>query len=281
MTQPMISVIISSYNPRIPERLNAALDSIRAQTLTDWELLLWDDGSDAQGALLLQQAAQADPRIRLFRGPENRGLAFGLNQCLSRARGTLIARMDDDDISEPERLEKQVRYLQAHPEADWVGTQAWLFDDNGIWGSHHAEPLPGERDYLRYSPFIHPSVMFRREALERAGGYLELPLTQRCEDYELFMRMAAMGMQGHNLPEKLLRYREDRSKLMKRTFRSCYREMIVRIRGFRSLGYRSPRAAAAAVKPMLVWAAALMPQLAQRLRGSCSRGINVMDVGEE
>lgn len=277
MIRPYVSVIMSSYNPSNPDALWAALESILAQTLTDWEIILWDDGSDAAGKLLLEQAAGTDQRIRLFRCEDNRGLAYSLNQCLRHACGTLIARMDDDDISEPERLEHQVRYLQKHPEADWVGTQAWLFDDNGIWGTHYAAPMPGPEDYLRYSPFIHPSVMFRREALECAGGYLAAPLTLRCEDYELFMRMTSMGMRGHNIQERLLRYREERTKLTKRTFRSCFRELIVRARGFHCLGIPFSVAILPTVKPMLVWAASWMPQLAQKLRRGCSQGIDVFE----
>lgn len=273
MGQPSVSIIMSSYNPRIPERIFGAVGSLSSQTLTDWELILFDDGSDEAGAELLRQASELDDRIRLFRSEENRGLAHGLNRCLDHASGAYIARMDDDDLSEPERLEKQVRYLQEHPEVDWLGTRAMLFDDDGVWGVHDAPEQPGPGDYLPYSPFIHPSVMFRAESLRRAGGYRDLPLTRRCEDYELFMRMTAMGMRGRNLPDKLLRYREERDRLTKRNFKNCWREMIVRARGFRSLGIGPVKAAPAVVKPMLIWAVSCMPRTAQALRRRRSAGI--------
>ena len=275
--RPCVSVIMSSYNPTDPNKLLDSLKSIQSQTLTDWELILWDDGSDDLGKQLLAQVAQLDQRIHLFRDEENHGLAYGLNQCLLHSRGALIARMDDDDISEPERLEYQVRFLQTHPEADWVGTQAWLFDDDGIWGEHHAEPVPEAHHYLRFSPFVHPSVMFRRESLVNAGGYLASSLTQRCEDYELFLRMTSLGMRGYNIPEKLFRYREDRTKLSKRTFLSCFREMIVRARGFHSIGIPFSVSVFPTIKPMFVWVVSRMPQLAQRLRGKYSKGIDFLD----
>lgn len=272
MNQPLVSVIMSSYNPR-EEWLFDAIESLRSQTMADWELVLWDDGSDADCATLLRQAAALDSRIRLVTGEENRGLAYGLNRCLELAVGGLIARMDDDDLSDPRRFELQVRFLLEHPEFDWLGTTAMLFDDRGIWGIHTAQPEPLSADYLPYSPYIHPSVMFRAESLRRAGGYMDLPLTRRCEDYELFMRMHAMGMRGYNLQQELLCYREDRDHLTKRSFLGCAREMIVRIRGFSSLRIGFLRAAPSAVKPLLVWIVSRFPRIAQMLRRCCSGGI--------
>ena len=273
MYRPQVSVIMSSYNPRHEEWLFGAIESLLRQTLTDWELILWDDGSDAAGSQLLHRAARLDPRIKLFSEKVNRGLAYGLNRCLEQASGVFIARMDDDDLSAPQRFETQVRFLNNHPEVDWLGSKAWLFDSEGIWGVHEAVPDPGPTDYLPFSPFIHPSVMFRAESLRRAGGYLDLPLTRRCEDYELFMRMSAMGMKGLNLQQELLCYRENRELLTKRTFHNCWREMRVRLRGFQSLQIGFFRAVPAAVKPMLVWIVSWMPRTAQSLRRNRSSGM--------
>lgn len=273
MGRPQVSIIMSSYNPRDRKCLFGSIGSLLDQTLREWELILCDDGSDASGAALLREAALLDQRIRLIRVERNRGLAHGLNCCLECASGEFIARMDDDDLSDAERLQKQVLYLRQHPQADWLGCRAWLFDDDGVWGVHDAPSEPTAADFLPFSPFIHPSVMFRAEALRRAGGYLDRPLTRRCEDYELFMRMSAMGMHGHNLKEKLLCYREPRNRVTRRTLKNCWREMIVRFRGFRSLGISPVRAVPAALKPIVVWVVSFFPHLAQGLRKCCSGGI--------
>ena len=107
---PLVSVVMGSFEP-CWSRLRRAVDSLVGQTLPEWELLLWDDGSSPQGALALEQAARLDPRVRLVRAGENRGLAHGLNQCVERARGPYIARLDDDDLCFPQRLRRQVNFL--------------------------------------------------------------------------------------------------------------------------------------------------------------------------
>ena len=126
--QPLVSVLMGSYNPRW-DRLRRAVESLQEQTLQSWELVLWDDGSSPQGALALEQAARLDPRVRLVHAGENRGLAHGLNQCVERARGPYIARLDDDDLCFPQRLRRQVDFLWEHPAYQWVGSAALLLDE--------------------------------------------------------------------------------------------------------------------------------------------------------
>lgn len=246
--------------------LQDAIRSIVNQTWTDWELLLYDDGSQEPYSSHLRDAAQMDPRIRYFRCDENRGLAHAMNMCLANARGSLIGRMDDDDLSDPHRLETQVAFLRENPQYAWVGCQAWLFDGDGIWGKGDRPQIPTARDFLKYSPYIHPSVMFRREALDAVGGYYSAPVTWRCEDYELFMRLTAAGYQGYNLPQRLFRYRENRERLTKRRFRYSVNEAIIRCQGFRKMGILSPKNFVYVCKPLAVRLIALAPRAAQQLR---------------
>ena len=227
-------MIMGVYNPD-EKRLKVSIQSIQEQTLKDWELLLYDDGSGERYAEKIYMFSQMDRRIRWIRSRENKGLAFALNQCIRRAEGKYIARMDDDDISLPLRLERQCRFLEENPEYGWVGTNAGLIDDTGIWGEEKLPELPEAKDFLKYSPYIHPSVMFSREILENCGGYCISKATRRCEDYELFMRLHAAGMQGYNLQEKLFLYREGKDSYEKRkiTYRFC--EMQIRWQGFKRL----------------------------------------------
>lgn len=117
--------------------------------------------------------------------------------------GKYIARMDADDISKPLRIEKQVAFLELHPEYGWCGTDAELFDENGVWGVRAMPEIPQKRDYFYYSPYIHPSVMFRAELFDENLGYLASEETLRCEDYEIFMNLTERGQKGYNLKEPL------------------------------------------------------------------------------
>ena len=262
----VISVIMGVYNQKNAEQLRQAVDSVLRQTMGDLEFLICDDGSDEEGAAILREVCGKDARIRLIQetkdlGDErtrgkNRGLAWALNRCMEEARGEYIARMDADDICEPGRFERQYEYLSHHPEVGYVGCGAELFDDHGTWGRREMPPEPTAEDYLRYSPFIHPSVMFRAEVLRKAGGYRTARETLRCEDYDLFLRLYLSGCYGYNLPDVLFRYREDRNSYRKRTFPSRIREMMVRNRYFGRLPVSGCKRLFYTVRPL---AAALVP----------------------
>lgn len=277
MEAPSVSILMGSYNPRDPMVLRQAIDSIITQTWTDWELLICDDGSDEPYAGYIRDLAALDPRIHCIRSDKNRGLAHALNMCLCHSRGEWVARMDDDDISEPDRLEKQVQFLSRNKAFAWVGTQALLFDKNHVWGIAVRPAQPTTYDYLKFSPFIHPSVMFRRNVLEQTGGYLVSTLTARCEDYELFMRLTAAGHCGYNLQDTLFRYREDPTALHKRSLRNCFFEAVIRFNGFRSLNLLCAKNIPYVVKPLAVYILARFPRLAQRIRISRASSIQPLN----
>lgn len=251
-SSPKVSILMGSYNPRNRKQLTAAIHSIMAQSFIDWELLLYDDGSDEFSAGILRQVSKMDQRIHYLRGHCNQGLAHALNQCIHRARGTYLARMDDDDLSLPTRLQIQVHFLDTHPQYQWVGCAAWLFDNHTIFGKQLMPKTPQSRDFLSNSPYIHPTVMFRREVLVRSGGYSSSPVIAQCEDYELFMRLHAQGYRGYNLPDLLFCYRENHDAYCKRTYSRRIREAKVRFKGFRQLGILHPRTAIYVIKPLLV-----------------------------
>lgn len=249
-----ISVIMGVYNPASHRRLFEAIESILQQTYTDWELLLYDDGSTGTSESLIRRAARLDKRIRYWHSKENCGLAHALNACLRHARGGYIARMDDDDLSKPHRFEKQAAFLDAHPSVQWVGSNAELIDEKGVWGFQKMPEIPQTNDFLFNSPYIHPTVMFRREVLIRHGGYNESPRLNLCEDYELFMRLHRQGERGYNLQEPLLQYWENYESYQKRTFRRRMREMKLRYDGFRDLGILEMSTMPYVLKPLLAGA---------------------------
>ncbi|MDE2412770.1 MAG: glycosyltransferase [Sphingomonadales bacterium] len=207
MTHPVLSVAMSVFNG---ERfLESAIHSVLAQTFTDFEFLILDDGSRDGSRAIIEAAAARDSRIRpILR--ENRGLIASLNQLLAEARAPLVARMDADDFSLPERFAKQIAFLAAYPDHGVIGSYTRDIDENGE--AHHNS---GDDHPITHEAFIHniehggpllahPSVIYRREAVLAAGGYHAA--FRHCEDFDLWLRLAHRTRIA-NLPERLLDYR--------------------------------------------------------------------------
>lgn len=249
-----ISVIMGVHNPRSHKRFFEAVESILRQSRPDWELLIYDDGSTSPSQKLIRRASRLDKRIRYWRSDQNRGLAHALNACIRQAKGRYIARMDDDDLSKPDRLEKQAAFLDTHKQFQWVGSNAELMDEKGVWGFQKMPEMPHTKDFLFNSPYIHPTVLFRREVLLRHSGYNESPRMNLCEDYELFMRLHRQGERGYNLQEPLLQYWENYESYRKRTFRRRIREMKLRYHGFKEMGILEAATMPYVLKPLLAGA---------------------------
>lgn len=253
---PKISVIMSIYNQWNSEYLDQAVMSILNQTFRDFEFIIYDDGSDHAVCSQLEKYEQLDSRITLIRSSENCGLAYSLNTCINVARGKYLARMDDDDISDSERLAVQYEYMENHPEIAYVGCNARLIDSGGVWGHRVMPEFPMKYSFLRYSPFIHPSVMIRRSIFDTQEAYRFSKDTWRCEDYELFMRLMRLGYRGANIQQELFCYREDANSYRKRKLKYRVDEMKLRYRNFKELGLLYPIGWLYVVRPL---AAAMVP----------------------
>lgn len=232
---PLVSVIMGVYNQYDEKQLLLAVNSILMQTFRDFEFIIYDDGSETEPAAFLQDLMRQDKRIRIIRCDENRGLAFSLNCCIKEARGTYLARMDADDFSLPNRLEEEVRFLEEHPEYDWVGCNAKVFAGKSIRGTRIMAEEPNQYNFLPFSPYIHPTVMFRRTLFESGSCYNVSEETLRCEDYELFMRLYQKGYRGYNLQKILFLYREDLNAYRRRTCKNRLQEMKIRKKNFHKM----------------------------------------------
>ena len=246
-----VSIIMGVYNIKNKDQFRQAVESIQNQSYTLWELIVCNDGSTNDTGKQLQQFAEKDFRIRVVGYDTNKGLAHALNTCIQSAKGRYIARMDADDISLPERIQRQVEFLEQHRDIHFVGTAAELIDDNGVWGERIMPEKPERKTFLFRSPFIHPTVMFRREILHAAEGYRVAKETRRAEDYDLFMRLYALGYQGYNLSERLYQFREDGEALGRKKYRYRIDEMRVRWQGFKKLGLL-PGGFLYVIKPLIV-----------------------------
>jgi hypothetical protein len=199
---PLISVLVPVYNgmPYLPE----TIESIRGQTLRDFEIIVLDDGStDASFEYL---ATVHDDRLRIERLARG-GLWAALNHGLKVARAPLIARIDADDLALPERFQLQFDYLAAHPECLALGCQSILINEKGERlgeGRYPTSPLVIRWESLFRSPILHPGSLYRRDPVLMVGGYRKE--FDVAEDYDLWTRLLPHGALG-NLPQQLLRYR--------------------------------------------------------------------------
>ena len=231
MTPPRVSVLMPAYQaePYIRE----AVTSVLAQTFADLELIVLDDGSTDGTAGVVR--AIEDPRVRLLVRP-HRGLAAARNELLAEARGEYVAVMDADDIAMPERLARQIAYLEGHPQVGVIGGWSELFGRES-----RIDGLPVEdaaiRRLLRVGTALSDGAMTaRREVMLRAGGYDPAALWV---DWDMDLRLAAVT-RLHNLPEVVIRYRRHAGSMQEAVPRADGRreKLRRRLQAVRVLGWR-------------------------------------------
>jgi glycosyltransferase involved in cell wall biosynthesis len=213
---PKVSLTLPCFD--CAATLPACLDSLLAQTLGDFEIVAVDDGSTDATAGVLAEYARRDSRLRPILAP-HRGLVAALNAALAACRSGLVARMDADDVAAPERLAVQVRHLDEHPGVGLVGCRVAFGGDREKSGGY-ARYVDWQNRLLSFeqvsvnrfveSPFAHPSILFRRELVERFGGYRQGPFP---EDYELILRWLEAGVRMEKVPQTLLVWNDPATRL--------------------------------------------------------------------
>lgn len=233
---PSVSVLMGVYN--CADTVEKSIDSIVAQTFTDWEFIICDDGSVDNTVAVVKKYAEKEPRIKFIQNDCNHGLAYALNQCLSEASGEYCARMDGDDLCDPMRFEKQVSFLDNHPEYGFVSSRMTRFDEKGIYDipEYMDSYEPSKKDYIKGSPFCHAPVMMRKSAYDAVEGYRDIPHTLGVEDYDLWFRLYAKGIKGYMLQEPLYSMFDGRGAAKRRTFKRRLNEAWVRKEGYKAIG---------------------------------------------
>ena len=213
------------------DTLREAVESILQQSISEWELIMCDDGSTDGTFELAKTLAASDSRISLVQNEHNYGLGYALNQCLKQATGVYIARMDGDDRCSPVRLQKQLEFMSGHTEFAICSTPMILFDETGEWGRTKLKEQPSKEDVVTGAPIHHAPVMIRREALESIGGYSTSSNTLRVEDVDLWIRLYYAGYRCYNLQEALYSMRDDRNAFQRRKYRYRINSTIIRLKG--------------------------------------------------
>lgn len=202
---PKVSVVMAVYNGE--KYLKDAIESILDQTFRDFEFIIVDDGSTDKTLEILKEYERKDKRIKIIINKANIGLTKSLNKAIKEAKGEYIARQDDDDISLPERLKKQVEFLNRNEKIGIVGTFYYEINKKGKIIGKKTFPCSDERlkkTLIKYNPFFHSSVLIRREVFSRVGLYDES--FKRAQDYELWFRVANFYKLA-NIPEFLTKRR--------------------------------------------------------------------------
>lgn len=206
MDRPLVSVIIPCYNAS--KYVEQAVRSVMEQTYQNLEIICCDDCSTDNTLEILEKLAVEDSRITIVKNDSNLKIVKTLNKLIGLAQGKYIARMDADDISLPERIEKQVSFLESNPEYGLCGTNAWHIDENGKKIGKSYLPVTHEENkfYLAYySTFYHPTIMLR-SCIYKNSFYSDDFLY--AEDYELWCRLIfEENIKAINLLEKLFKYR--------------------------------------------------------------------------
>ncbi|MFA7296941.1 MAG: glycosyltransferase family 2 protein [Dehalococcoidia bacterium] len=234
---PRVSVVMPAYNAETT--IAETLDSILAQTFEDFELVAVDDCSTDATPRILAEYAARDPRVRVVRNERNSRICRTLNHGIEVARAALIARIDADDWCYPDRLAKQVAYMDAHPEVVVSGGTIEICDERLqplTIRAYHPDDRAIRAQLFRYSPFAHPAVIYRTEAVRAVGGYN--PSLREGEDYDLYFRLGTLGAFG-NLPDRLIRLRTSRTSLTQVQGRRLeLRTLYIRVKAVSEYGYR-------------------------------------------
>ena len=202
---PEASVIMTVFNGE--KYLEESVESILGQTYENFEFIIVDDGSFDKTSEILEHYSKKDARIKIIANNQNIGLAKSLNKAIEAAQGKYIARQDADDISLPQRLEKQVEFLESHPEIKILGTYAYLIANGAETLGKEIVPTSSKvikETLIKRNPFIHSSIMIKKEIIDKIGGYNEEFKTT--QDYELWFRVLKIS-EGENLPIFLVKKR--------------------------------------------------------------------------
>lgn len=232
MARPRVATLMAVYGRERPEFLRESIESLLCQTYRFLDIHIFEDGPLGENlSCVLKEYASSVSNLYLHRGARRRGLAVCLNDLivLLKDRYAYFARMDSDDISLPERIEKQTEFLEAHPEIDVVGGGVIDMDERGLELKRVCYPAMHEEVvafFRKRNPMAHVTVMYRRSFFERAGLYPPISL----EDGLYWMQGILSGCRFQNLPDALVRVRRTDDFLKRRSgFRKCWEEFKIKV----------------------------------------------------
>lgn len=247
MDNDKISVIMACYN--CEKTLARAIDSVIAQTYSNWVMICCDDGSADNTLQILNNYQKEYPdKFVIIKNDKNSFLPFSLNHCLEYVQTDIVARMDADDWILPEKFEKQITFLKENPQYDLVGTgvSVWSETEEKIIASIVKTPEPTINKKMNLNVFSHASIMTYKRVYDKLNGYSLDPTVLRVEDVDLWSRFLATGFKGYNMPDELYVMVENDNAVKRRTLKgrlngaktakNCYKRLgisgLVRYKGY-------------------------------------------------
>lgn len=226
---------MATYN--CADTVEKAIDSILTQSYENWVMIICDDGSsDNTLEILNRYKAQYPDKFVIIQNETNRKLPYSLNRCLEYVETDLVARMDGDDWSAPDRFEKQVSFLKAHPEYDLVGTGVIVSDGQNILTKIVQPATPKPEDMLHYNCFSHATIMTYKRVYDTLGGYSLDPTVERCEDLDLWSRFFATGFHGYNIADGLYYILENENAVRRRDLHNRLNTAKTLMNGYKRMG---------------------------------------------
>lgn len=224
-----VSVIMAVYN--CEKTVSQAIESILNQTYQDIQFIICNDCSTDNTAKIVKEYAENYPdKIVFIENEKNLMLPSSLNHCLEYVTGKYVARMDGDDYSYPDRLEKQVSFLKNNPDFDLVGTGMEIFDGKKTVGTIIKKEIPQKEDTVQTNVFSHATILTYSYVYDVLGGYSLEPRAIRVEDFDLWTRFFFEGFKGYNIPDTLYRVLEDENTMKRRKFK-------YRVNGYKTAKY--------------------------------------------
>lgn len=216
--------------------LQEALDSLYAQTYQDFKIILCDDGSKDETLKIAEENARLHDNVVVIKNPKNMGLNYTLNHCLEYADTEYVARMDGDDLSLPTRFEKEINFLDAHPEYAVVSVPMIYFDEQGEYRTGRGKGEVMAKDFIPGTPCCHAPCMARTDVFKAVGGYSIGEKLLRLEDYHLWFKIFSAGYKLYMLNEPLYKMRDDRNAIARRNWINRRNEAYVKHIGYKMIG---------------------------------------------
>lgn len=230
MKKIRVSVVMSEYNTK-REYLCTAIESILNQTFKDFEFIIVDDCGENNLDEIMKK--YNDKRIKIVKNDKNRGLVYSLNHGIKEAKGEYIVRMDTDDIANKKRIEKLYGYIKSHPEYAVVSSRVAEFSGNQKLGILGKEGEKSKKDIMHGNILIHPSVIMRKDAIEKVGYYKDYT---RAEDFVLWCDLLLAGYRLYTMNDILLKYRVNPEDYNKRKLKYRKGEIKARLEYYPKLG---------------------------------------------
>lgn len=245
-----VAVIISSYN--VEKYIKNCIDSIINQSYKPHEIIVCDDCS-TDSTMKIISTYKHFPNVKVIENTRNMGRSIARNKCIELSNSDYIMIQDADDVSEIDRIEKLIAALD--DDIDFIGSSCYCFNDKDeVFSSIiPKEKYPARKDLVKGMPFVHASMMFRRNCLISVGGYSDKVYAVRVEDYDLIFRLYSEGYKGMNIQDKLYGYRINKDTITRRTLISRINECIVRCLGYRKNKILFPYGIVYVFKPLMAY----------------------------